>query len=309
MRDYHLHELTGDDHEQLVICLCRDVLGIGTVNFSEGPDGGRDGKFVGRAQKYPSSTSPWSGVFIIQSKRVNNPAKSCSDPDFIPNILDKEIPKIRKLCKNSECDAYMVFTNRKLTANAEPALVKYIKDGTSVRNAAILGVETIASHLDGNPTVVSACGLNIFRGPLRIFPDELRDIITRFHIHWHGIVSDTEAKYTFDHPGMKKKNKLNKLSQTYFEYVEENSSSYFHQLDKFLTDPVNRDLQEFYDTFTDELRGKLIAKRDNFDTFEDVFLYLYDHVIDSIPELKPKRRLVNVFLHYMYCRCDVGRKK
>ena len=309
MREYHLHELTGDDHEQLVIHLCRDILGMGTVNFSEGPDGGRDGKFVGTAQKYPSSAAPWSGCFIIQSKRVSDPTKSCSDPDFKKKVLDPEIPKIKKLRENGECDAYLIFTNRKLAARTEPRLIQYIKDGTLVDNVGILGVETISSYLDVNPQIVSACGVNIFRGPLRIFPGELRDIIVRFHDHWHGVVRDAEAKFSFDHPGMSKKNDLNKLSSAYFDYMDENSSSYFYKIHEFLTDPKNRDLQEYYDTFADELRGKIIVKRDSFDKFEEVFAYLFDHIIDTVPELKPKRRLVNVFLHYMYCQCDIGRKK
>ena len=281
---------------------------MGTLNFSEGKDRGRDGKFVGTAQKYPSEKSPWAGTFIIQSKRAADPTKSCSDSDFKTQVLDKEIPKIKVLRDGGECDVYMIFTNRKLSAGAEAELVPYIKVGTGVPNAAILGVEIIASWLNEHPAVVTACGLNIFRGPLRIHPAELRELISGFHTHWHALVQDTEAKYSFEYIEMQKKNEINKLSQQYFDYMEENSSSYFHIIDDFLTNPINKDLLDFYYTIVDELKGKIITKRDSFNKFDDIFTYLYDHVLEVMPELKPKRRLVNVFMHYMYCKCDIGRK-
>lgn len=309
MRDYHLHELSGDDHELLVITICRDILGMGTVNFSEGPDGGRDGKFVGTAQKYPSEKSPWAGTFIIQSKRVAAPTKSCSDSDFKTKVLKPEIPKVKKLRVGGECDVYLIFTNRKLSAGAEAELVKFIKVGTSVPNVAILGVENITSWLNDHPAVVTACGLNTFQGPLRIHPAELRDLIIKFHTYWNEILQDAEAKYSLDYVEMDTKNTINNLSQPYFDYMEENSSSYFHIIDDFLKNPINNDMLEYYYTIVDELKGKIIAKRDSFEKFDDIFSFIYDQVLEIMPELTPRRKLVNVFMHYMYCRCDIGRKK
>jgi hypothetical protein len=147
VRDYHLHELNGDDFQNLVIHLCREVLGTGTVQFSEGPDGGRDGKFDGTANKYPSLASPWKGCFIIQAKRVADPTASCSDSAF-ETVLKKEFPKIKKLKVSKECDIYLIFTNRKLTGKTEPKLKKLIQDGTGVTKIGILGVETITSYLE-----------------------------------------------------------------------------------------------------------------------------------------------------------------
>jgi hypothetical protein len=310
VRDYHLHELSGDEHEQLVVRICRDILGMGTMNFSEGKDRGKDGKFTGTAQKYPSENSPWSGIFIIQSKRVNDPTKSCSDPDFKTKVLKKEIPKIAKLRAAGECDAYMVFTNRKLSAGTEEDLVKFIKTGTGVANAAVLGVEIISSWLDGHPKVVTACGLNTFQGPLRIHPAELRDLITGFHSHWDSILNDAAAKYELDYVQLDTKNQLNSLSQPYFDYIQENSASFFQTIDDFLKNPINNDMLEYYYTIVDELKSKIIAKRSSFENFDEIFPFIYDQVLEDMPELTGhKRRLVNVFLHYMYCKCDIGRKK
>ncbi len=308
VRDYHLHELTGHDFEDLIIHLCREVLGTGTVQFSEGPDGGRDGKFTGTANKYPSQASPWTGCFIIQAKRVADPTASCSDPAF-ETVLKKEFPKIKKLKVSKECDIYLIFTNRKLTGNAEPARKKLIKENTGVTKIGILGVETITGYLDAHEKVVTTCGLDRFRGPLRIQPDELRELIIAFNQHREALVADTTSKYAFDYVELDKKNALNNLRPEYFQYIEDNSLSYFHEIDAFLQHPINHDLREMYYTVADELQSKIMVRRSQFDFFEEIFDFVYDHILELAPELKPKRRLVNVFLHYMYCTCDIGRKK
>ena len=50
MRDFHLHELSEDEFENLVVNVCRDILGIGTVTFAKGPDGGRELRGAALAQ-------------------------------------------------------------------------------------------------------------------------------------------------------------------------------------------------------------------------------------------------------------------
>ncbi len=76
MRDYHLHELSTQEFEALVIHICQKLLGNGTLNFSQGPDGGRDGKDEGTSNQYPSSASPWAGKFIIQAKKKTIPTQA-----------------------------------------------------------------------------------------------------------------------------------------------------------------------------------------------------------------------------------------
>jgi len=133
-------------------------------------------------------------------------------------------------------------------------------------------------------------------------------LIIGFHTHWNSIVQDAETKYSLEYVEMETKNQLNNLSQPYFDYMEENSASYFSIIDDFLKNPINKDMLEFYYTIVDKLKGKIIAKRDSFDKFDQIFPYIYDQVLATMRELKPKRRLVNVFMRYMYCKCDMGGK-
>lgn len=104
--DYRLELLSEDNFENLINRICQEVLGTGVISFSKGKDGGRDGKFIGVSQSFPSVTKHWNGKFIIQAKHTDNPIASCSDNDF-QTITNKEIKKIKKLKEENEVDCYL----------------------------------------------------------------------------------------------------------------------------------------------------------------------------------------------------------
>ena len=309
VNDYRLHELTGDEMETVVIHLCREVLGTGTVNFSEGKDGGRDGRFHGTANKFPSEASPWKGKFIIQSKRTSNPIAKCADDEFT-TLIDKEIVKLKALIENGEIDAYLLFTNRRMTAGIDAKLKKYIQEQTGLELNEVLGLERIASYLDAHPNVMKICGLDRFKGPLIIHPDELAEVIKAFHDHKEIVTNGDGSKFSFEYTELENgKNKINGLSADYFEAIKENSDPYFPEIHRFLTNPINEDIADVYYTLADEFKTKIAAHRHRFDTFDLVLADLYDQILLKVPALMPRRRLVNVFLHFMYCNCDIGRRK
>jgi len=114
--------LNDEEFEDLVTRICRKILGAGTTSFEKGRDGGKDAKFVGTANCFPSNTSPLSGNAVIQAKHTTDPTKSCSDNDFENNktsILNEEIPKIKKQVEKESVTHYLLFTNRKKTGGAE----------------------------------------------------------------------------------------------------------------------------------------------------------------------------------------------
>ena len=134
--DYRMENLSEDDFENLVNTLCQKILGTGTVSFSKGKDGGRDGRFNGTANDYPSKSKPWSGQFIIQAKHTSDYKASCSDKAFFGYktcIVNKEVEKVQKLKANGEIDNYLLFTNRKETGSRENA-VKHICNETGLKN-------------------------------------------------------------------------------------------------------------------------------------------------------------------------------
>ena len=64
---YAYEDLGEDQFEQLVVLLCRQLLGMGVQGFAKGVDGGRDAKFIGVAQLLPSKAAPWNGTVIVQA--------------------------------------------------------------------------------------------------------------------------------------------------------------------------------------------------------------------------------------------------
>jgi hypothetical protein len=309
LNDYRLHELSGDEFENLVVHLCRELLGSAVMNFSEGKDGGRDARFHGTANKYPSQSEPWSGKFVIQAKRTANPIAKCADPEF-KKVLEDEFPNIKKLKAAKELEIYLVFTNRKMSAGTDAILKKLIHKETGVKWNDLFGLETITSHLDAHPKVLTACGLDRFKGPLIIHPEELAEVINAFHDNKDVVTNVDDTKFSFEYTDLEaKKNPINGLSAEYFEIIKENSDPYFSDIQKFLINPINVQLAESYYTLADEFKTKITAKRNKFGTFDEVLCYLYDEILFRVPELKPRRRLVNVFLHFMYCNCDIGRRK
>ena len=57
--NYPLENLKDKEFEKLVALICERILGLGTIVFSKGKDGGKDAKFEGKANKFPSEREPW----------------------------------------------------------------------------------------------------------------------------------------------------------------------------------------------------------------------------------------------------------
>jgi hypothetical protein len=126
---YAYEDLSADQFEQLIVCLCQSLLGISVQGFARGPDGGRDAKFVGTAELHPSKAAPWVGTTIIQAKHTNGYNRHFSETDFFNpkaanTVLGKEIPHIQKLRKAKHLDHYMLFANRRLAGNARRFLMR-----------------------------------------------------------------------------------------------------------------------------------------------------------------------------------------
>ena len=304
-RNFHLNELSNDEFEDLIVHICLDILGQGTSKFAAGPDGGQDAKFTGTANNFPSQSDPAKGKFVIQAKHTVSPVASCSDSKF-KTILKEEIPKIKKLVENNELDNYILFTNRKLTGGKEPELTQYLKEQTGLQQIWLRGKEDIEAYLTSNPKLVINLNLNRLRQPLQIHPEELVKIISIFHEHLENL-QPTSKTFDLIYLNLERKNEINQLTKAYFEYIKENSEIYFEEIKIFLEAPRNKKEKLYYQNIVDELKGKLIIHRDKFDAFEESFAYLYDEILVNHPEIE-NRQLINIFLHYMYCNCDIGKK-
>lgn len=306
MAEYDLYKLSDEEFEDLVVHICRDWLGEGISKFSTGADGGRDAKFEGTANKFPSETKPAEGMFVVQAKASKSPVASCAFSKF-RSIIEKEIPRIKKLNEAGELDCYLMMTNRMKSADADTKVVRHIMSKTSVKFVWLRGREDIDSYLTTHPRLVKELKLNRLRTPLRINPNELAMLIKVFSENTDVFERAIDSMHNFSqYKGIDEKNRVNGLSESYFKYIKQKSEPFFAEIRGFLLNPRNDRLRRAYHNAADEFQAKIIVHRSKFDAFDEVFDHLYNMIVDQVPELESHAKLVSVFIHYMYCTCDIG---
>lgn len=305
MIKYPLHYQNEDDFENLVTLICKKILGEGVIPFAKGRDGGKDGRFTGTANCFPSENGPWKGKIIIQAKHTEKIQASCSDSDF-STIVEGEIEKIKRLKSKGEIDYYLLFTNRKLTGGADSKIVKRIKNETGIENN-IIAEEKIQQYLVQYPDVVKIAGLNKLLLPLEFDDSDIRDVVLAIKDALKA--KDIRPIIDFSKPELSQKNKLNNLSEDYFSDVIQSEFADFSKIDIFLSDPINEEVKEGYEDAISDLNAKITIHRDQYNGFEEIIDDIYDKVISQGADtLKGNKRLVRTLLHYMYCKCDIGKK-
>ena len=309
-RDFRLYELSDDDFEDLIVKIAVEWLGEGVTPFAAGPDGGRDGKFTGTANSFPSSSKPLEGKVVLQAKHASSPIASYSDKPFQRDLKVKEYPRIKKLIENELCDHYILFANRKLTGGTEEIIhAELIALG--LKSAHIISLERQHLELENKPNLAKSLPNAKDTQPFLFEPDEIVEVISALHDYSDGHIDEAfDSAQSFDTISIKaKKNPINGLSKEFYEQViEAESMLHFGKIERFLKNPRNSEFRELYHDAADELKQKIIAERVHFEDFDRVFTFLYDKVQSQRMALRGKRRLVSILLHYMYCNCDIGVK-
>jgi hypothetical protein len=309
MPRFQLHELSDTEFEQLVVLICRELMGIGITSFAPGPDGGKDAKFEGTATAFPSTASPASGKFIVQAKHTSSPVASCSHSDFKTTQIEKEIPKIKRMFDEGFLTHYLIFTNRRKTGGTEDQIPERIKAATGVLHVWLRGIEDIERELLLHPHIAKAVGLDKLRSPIQFVPEDMRDVILALHVHRQSLTSAFDSEHDFrDYPGLAAKNEINGLTSAYDAYIKENSMPHFNDIEMFLKNPRNEIFKEQYHTVADEFKGQLIVHRERFINFDDALETLYNTIHERCPEIQSARRLVKIVIHYMYVHCEIGLK-
>jgi hypothetical protein len=307
MRQYPLQYLNEDEFENLVILICNKILGAATIPFAKGKDKGKDGRFEGRANCFPSQSQAWEGKIIIQAKHTTKENASCSDRDFY-KILQKEIPSIQNLKNNNELDHYLLFTNRKLTGIQDSKIGELFQSRVPTIDYEIIANEKIQQFLQEYRDIVNAAKLNDLLKPLEFDESDLKEIIIAISETFkkNNTLADSADFTKID---LEKKNELNQLSKSYFDDNIKRNYKYFEQITKFLSSPINLELKDLYEDTISELNAKITLRRDEYAAFEDLLEYFYDYVIKNNYELKGKKRIARILFHYMYCNCDIGKKE
>lgn len=309
---YAYEDMSDTQFEQLIVYLCHNLLGISVQGFAKGPDGGRDAKFVGTAELHPSKASPWIGTTIIQAKHTNGYNRSFSESDFFSKsstntIIGKEIPRVIKLKDNNQLDHYMLFANRKLSGNAESAIRILIATECKIPEESIYlcGLEQLETWLKKYPEVAKLADLDPVDSPLIVSPDELAEVVEALVIQKDNFSAMMDDPPTPRVP-YEKKNTVNNMSDDYAKAIRKRYLKETPQIKAFLAAPENIALLHMYESVVDEFQVKIIAKRKNYQYFDEVMEYLVDLLFNRDPILRKNKRLTRVLLFYMYWNCDIG---
>lgn len=312
MNQYPYENLTDEEFENLIIRIGKEILGIGCKTFSIGKDGAKDSWFTGTADYFPSKNAPWTGTFNLQAKHTKVQNASCSDNEFYVNqtsVLQKEIARLKEVMKTTSFENYIIFTNRKLSGGIHPIIVKMLQDGLGIKNVEIIGREDLDSYLTDYPHIADQFGLYKFQAPLRFYEKDLKEVIIVFSEHSKGIITEAKSYITsFQLIDKEKKNDLNNLSKDYFEFLKSHSLHYFEEIEKFLRDPKNEPYMRMYSNTVSDLQDAITIERSRFNEFEHIIKHLVDYTVGNNEyKLKDLRKIVRIFIHFMYFNCDIGK--
>ncbi|WP_237174106.1 ABC-three component system protein [Paracandidimonas lactea] len=307
-------DMSDGQFETLIVFLCQRLLGAAVQGFAKGPDGGRDAKFIGTAELHPSRAAPWVGTIIVQAKHTSGYNRNFSESDFFSvtaanTVLGKEIPRIKKLREARQLDHYMLFANRRLAGNAETEIRDYIASqcGIPVSSIYLCGLEQLEIWLKRFPEVATEADLDPVDSPLIVSPDDLAEVVQALARQIDGVVALLDdpptARVTYE-----QKNALNNMSADYAKAQRRKYLKETAQIRTFLAAPENLDLLRMYESVVDEFQLKIIAKRKDYQTFDEVMEYLVDLLFSRDPVLRQHahKRLTRAVLFYMYWNCDIG---
>ncbi|MBD9577950.1 hypothetical protein IB260_21675 [Pseudomonas sp. PDM23] len=306
---YQYCELSHIQFESLVVHLCYRLFGIGTESFAEGVDGGRDSRFDGVAEKYPSTASPWKGLTVVQAKHTIAYNKKFSDSDFFGGVssdINLEVEKIKRLIREDGLSNYILFSNRKLPANANESIKNYISSETGLpkHNVGLVGVEALERYWKIYPEIPEEVGLNPFDMPLNIEPDELSQVIVAISSGLKFIASSKSPKAII-RTDFERKNQINDLSQQYSSRIKSKIAE-MAQVEEFLAVPDNEEYQRLYIESSEELSAKISALRRTEQSFDIVIERVIDLLIERDVDLKSNKALTRMMIYYMYYHCDIG---
>jgi len=305
MKDYFLYEKTWQDFENIVIDICEEILGIGVISFSMGTDEGRDGRYNGKSNKYPSENENWNGRWIIQSKHTEKIQAKLSDSDF-KHTINKEIKRLKKLLKKEEINNYVVFTNRKQVAKSSEELIELIKKDTEIKNVQIIGEENISRYLGKYLKIVKKYDLGVDY-KLDITPEDIKELILELNKFFSSKpkIRKKAEKFKIKEGFLEAKNKLNNLSEDYYNYQVKKYQIYFNELEKFLQNPRNNDIFEIYSSIRTEYNEEIILKYGYYSKFDEILNELFKQIKKFNPQLNKEN--IYLILVFMYCNCDIGK--
>lgn len=213
--------------------------------------------------------------------------------------------------KTEQVDSYIIFTNRKLTGGILPQLIKYMESELGISNVAVHGAEDLDTFVRRFPGLIRRFGLMRNVLPDVFYETDIREVIVLFGKNSNWMSAEPLADQSgFDYIDKERKNVLNRVDDTYFADIKDNSLKYFKDIETFIKDPKNAEYRQMYINTVSDLRGYILRNKDKY-TFLELLESIIKHIVgnDSGRDIFKVRALVRVFVHFMYWECDLGLKE
>lgn len=208
-----------------------------------------------------------------------------------------------------QLDHYMLFANRRLAGNAQSEICEYLAAQCGIPSSSIYlcGLEQLEVWLKTFPDVAGKADLDPVDSPLIVSPDDLAEVVQALARQKEGVSALLDdpptTRVTYE-----QKNLLNNMSAEYAKAQRKKYLKETAQIRAFLSAPENLELLHVYESVVDEFELKIIAKRKDYQTFDEVMEYLVDLLFNRDPILRQHahKRLTRAVLFYMYWNCDIG---
>jgi hypothetical protein len=309
---YPFEDLDDSAFERIVVQCMRKLFGAGVQGFAAGRDSGRDARFQGTAERFPSAASPWSGLTVGQAKHTNAINAHYSEASFSStapsSVLSEEIERLKKLKAAGELDFYILFSNRRLGGTTGPQLELRlaIEVGLDKKNVHFVGVERLDELLHEFGDILRLANIDPVDNPLLPSSQDLAEVIL-------AIAAELAPAQAEPHPTERmpyaEKNELNAMSEDFANELNKRCLGYTRKIEDFLAAPENAEIVARYEAAVEDFQLKIIAKRADYQSFDDVFNYLVETLVKRDPVLagRGRARLVRIMLFYMYWHCDIGK--
>jgi energy-coupling factor transporter ATP-binding protein EcfA2 len=141
---YELHTLGWKAFQDLCVTIAGEVWGQVIQSFFDSRDGGRDGAFQGTWTSKQGET--YTGSFTVQCKFTSTPNKTLRLAD-----LRDELSKAKRLASRALADNYFLFTNARVTGQADEKIKAAFEGIPGVVRFASYGGDRISQMIRESP--------------------------------------------------------------------------------------------------------------------------------------------------------------
>jgi hypothetical protein len=196
-----------------------------------------------------------------------------------------------------------------LGGNAESEIRAHVSKecGIPLESIYLCDVEQLERWLKKFPDAARHADLDPVDSPLTVSSDELAEVVQALARQKAGVSEVLDdpptARVSYEN-----KNEINKMTAEYAATMRKKFLKETVQIRTFLAAPENLHLLQMYESVVDEFQLKIISKRKDYQTFDEVMEYLIDLLFsrDAILRQRNNKRLTRALLFYMYWNCDIG---